>query len=131
MMLSLRLGWPGPLPGLNNLKILSPSYGGAPRLALMGDSHSQTLAVRAVSRQVGGKLRGLLCFASVQFRHSVMSDSLRPHRLQHTRLLCPSPTPGVYSNPCPSNPCLNAMQPAHLLLSPPPPALLSQHQGLF
>ena len=30
-----------------------------------------------------------------------MSDSLRPHGLQHTRLLCPSPTPGVYPNLCP------------------------------
>ena len=32
---------------------------------------------------------------SVQFSHSVMSDSLRPHGLQHTRLPCPSPTPGA------------------------------------
>ena len=30
-----------------------------------------------------------------------MSDSLRPHELQHARPPCPSPTPGVYSNPCP------------------------------
>ena len=30
-----------------------------------------------------------------------MSDSLRPHRLQHARLPCPSPTPGAYSNSCP------------------------------
>ena len=30
-----------------------------------------------------------------------MSDSLRPHRLQHTRPPCPSPTPGVYSDSCP------------------------------
>ena len=30
-----------------------------------------------------------------------MSDSLRPRGLQHTRLPCPSPTPGVYSNSCP------------------------------
>ena len=30
-----------------------------------------------------------------------MSDSLRPHGLQHTRPPCPSPTPGVYSNSCP------------------------------
>ena len=37
----------------------------------------------------------------VQFSCSVMSDSLRPHGLQHTRLPCPSPTPGVYSNSCP------------------------------
>ena len=33
--------------------------------------------------------------------NSVMSDSLQPHRLQHTRLPCPSPTPRVYSNSCP------------------------------
>ena len=36
-----------------------------------------------------------------QFCHSVMSNSLGPHGLQHTRLPCPSPTPGVYSNSCP------------------------------
>ena len=35
--------------------------------------------------------------------HSVMSDSLRPHELQHTRPPCPSPTPGVHPNPCPSS----------------------------
>ncbi|KAB0351607.1 hypothetical protein FD754_016464 [Muntiacus muntjak] len=34
---------------------------------------------------------------------SVVSDSLRPHELQHTRPPCPSPTPGVYSNSCPSS----------------------------
>ena len=38
-----------------------------------------------------------------QFSHSVVSDSLRPHGLQHTRLPRPSPTPGAYSNSCPSN----------------------------
>ena len=37
-------------------------------------------------------------FSSVQFSHSVMSDSSRPHGLKHTRLLCPSPTPGACSN---------------------------------
>ena len=36
--------------------------------------------------------------SSVQFSRSVMSDSLKPHELQHTRLPCPSPTPGVHSN---------------------------------
>ena len=35
----------------------------------------------------------------VQFSCSVMSDSLQPHGLQHNRPPCPSPTPGVYSNP--------------------------------
>ena len=34
----------------------------------------------------------------VQFSRSVVSDSLRPHELQHARPPCPSPTPGVYSN---------------------------------
>ena len=38
---------------------------------------------------------------SVQFSCSVVSNSLRPHGLQHTRLPCPSATPGVYSNSCP------------------------------
>ena len=36
-----------------------------------------------------------------QFSHSVMSDSLQPHGLKHTRPPCLSPTPGVYSNSCP------------------------------
>ena len=40
---------------------------------------------------------------SVQFSHSVMSDSLQPHGLQHARPPCPSPTPGAYSNSCPLN----------------------------
>ena len=39
-----------------------------------------------------------ICLHSVQFSHSVISDSLRPHELQHTRSSCPSPTPGVYPN---------------------------------
>ena len=43
------------------------------------------------------------CFTPVQFSCSVMSNSLRPHGLQHARLPCPSPTPGVYSNTCPFN----------------------------
>ena len=39
---------------------------------------------------------------SVQFSRLVMSDSLRPHRLQHTMVPCPSLTPRAYSNSCPS-----------------------------
>ena len=39
----------------------------------------------------------------VQFSHSVVSDSLRPHELQHARLPCLSPTHGVCSNSCPSS----------------------------
>ena len=40
---------------------------------------------------------------SVQFSRSVMSDSLWPHGLQHTKLPCPSSTPRPYSNSCPSS----------------------------
>ena len=40
---------------------------------------------------------------SVQFSRSVISNSLRPHGLQHTRLPCPSPAPGTYLNSCPSS----------------------------
>ena len=43
-------------------------------------------------------------FCSVQFSRSVVSDSLRPHELQHARPPCPSPTPGVHSDSCPSSP---------------------------
>ena len=40
-------------------------------------------------------------FSSVQFSHSVVSNSLWPHGLQHARPPCPSPTPGVYASSCP------------------------------
>ena len=38
--------------------------------------------------------------SSVQFSHSVVSNSLQPHELQHARPPCPSPTPGVHPNSC-------------------------------
>ena len=41
---------------------------------------------------------------TVQFSHSVASDSLRPHESQHTRPPCPSPTPGVHTDSRPSSP---------------------------
>ena len=37
---------------------------------------------------------------TIQFSHSVVSGSLRPHEPQHTRPPCPSPTPRVHPNPC-------------------------------
>ena len=40
-------------------------------------------------------------FFSHQFSCSVVSESLQPHKLQHARPPCPSPTPGVHPNPCP------------------------------
>ena len=45
----------------------------------------------------------LTLFSSVQFSRSVVSDSLRPHELQHARPPCPSPTPGVHWESRPSS----------------------------
>jgi len=45
----------------------------------------------------------LIYFFPVQFSLSVVSNSLKPHGLQHIRLPCQSPTPGAFSNPCPSS----------------------------
>ena len=42
-------------------------------------------------------------FSSVQFSRSVVSDSLRPHKSQHARPPCPSPSPGVHSDSRPSS----------------------------
>ena len=60
---------------------------------------------------------------------SVVSKSLWPHGLQHTKFLCPSPSPGACSNSCPSS---QWCQWSHPLSTPSPPAFnLSQHYGLF
>ena len=67
---------------------------------------------------------------SVQFSHSVVSDSLRLHGLQHDRLPCPSPTPRAYISSI--HWVSDAIQPSHPLSAPFPPAFnLSQLQGLF
>ena len=50
---------------------------------------------------------------SVQFSRLVVSDSFRPHGLQHARWPCPSPTPGACSNSCPSS---QWCHPDHLIL---------------
>ena len=69
-------------------------------------------------------------FNSVQFSCSVVSNSLRPHGLQHNTLLCPSPTPRVYPNSCPSSRwCPSTISSSVVPFS----SCLqsSQHQGLF
>ena len=47
------------------------------------------------------KINLSVIFSSVQFNHSVVSNSLQPHGLQHAQLPCPSPTPGAHSNSYP------------------------------
>ena len=68
--------------------------------------------------------------ASVQFSHSVMSNSLWPHGLQHARPLCPSPTPEACSIHV--HRVGDAIQTSHPLSSPSPPAFnLAEQQSLF
>ena len=52
-------------------------------------------------RQNHALLAKWLIMLLLVFSRSVMSDSLRPHGLQHIRLSCPSPSPGACSNSCP------------------------------
>ena len=75
-------------------------------------------------------LHFLQMVCSLLFSSSVMSDSLRPHGLQHARLLCPSLSLRVCTNSCwLSGWCI---QPSRPLLYPCPPAFnFSQHQCLF
>ena len=54
-----------------------------------------------------------------QFSCSVVSDSLRSYGLQHTRLPCPSPTPGVYSNSCPLSQWCHPTTSSSVVLLPP------------
>ena len=61
------------------------------------------LAGRFFTNEPPRKPKVHIQFISVQFSHSVMSDSLRPHELQHARPSCPSPTPGVHPESCPSS----------------------------
>ena len=64
-----------------------------------------------------------MTISSVQFSHSLVSDSLRPHELQHARLPCPSPTPGSPPKPM----CIESMMPSnHFFLCRPlllPPSI--------
>ena len=103
-------------------------------LTRASEQDSFILYSKSLKKIAGRNINILICMLntspSVQFSHAVVSDSLRPHRLQHARPPYPSLTPEVYSNSCPLNG--DAIQPSQTLSSPSPPILnLSQHQGLF
>ena len=90
---------------------------------------SKVLSLRGSHGEPHIAVSGAEICSSVQFSHSVMSDSLRPHEPQHARAPCPSPTPGVHQN---VHWVGDGIQPSHPLPSPSSPALnLSQHQDLF
>ena len=65
---------------------------------------SKIIADGNCSHEIKGRLllgrKATTNFSSVQFSHSVVSDSLQPHEPQHARPPCPSPTPRVHPNPC-------------------------------
>ena len=69
------------------------------------DSFEKTLMLGKIEgrRRRFTSIEERLFKTGVQFGLSVMSDSLRPHEPQHTRPPCPSPTPRVHPNPCPSS----------------------------
>ena len=80
---------------LNVIVSLVPSFWGfffAPGHGVSPQSHLSVMQLL---------LQHMIETSVSQFSHSVVSDSLQPHGLQHTRPSCTSPTPGVYSNSCP------------------------------
>ena len=79
---------------------------------LMAESEEELksllIKVKEESKKVGLKLNiqktKIMAFGPIsQFSRSVVSDSLRPNESQHARPPCPSPTPGVHSDSCPSS----------------------------
>ena len=70
------------------------------------------------------------CTCSVHFSRSLVSDSLRPHELQHARPPCPSPTTRVHSDSLPLSQWCHPAISSSVIPSPPAPHP-SQHQSLF
>ena len=62
--------------------------------------NSKTVSLISSSNKIKKNI-SCLQFTSVQFSHSVLSDSLQAHELQRARTPCPSPTPGIHPNLCP------------------------------
>ena len=68
-------------------------------------SHMPQLSSHAVTERshMPQQRSYVLQLNAVQFGYSIVSNFLWRHGLQHSRLPCPSPTPGAYSNSCPSH----------------------------
>ena len=77
------------LPGKSHGQKSLEGYGPWGHTELDTTEHTHTHSQGALPRHI---------LFAVQFSHSVVSNTLWPHGLQHARLPCPSPSPGVYSN---------------------------------
>ena len=89
-LISFRMDWMDPLAVQGTLKSLL-------------QHHSSKASILQRSAFFTVQLSHPYMFSSVQFSHSVMSDSLRPQESQHARPPCPSPTPRVHSESHPSS----------------------------
>ena len=79
-------------------------YSNASKFVKLSSGHRTRKGQLSLQSQRKVMAKNVQTTASVQFSHAVVSDSLRPHESQHARPPCPSPTPGVHSDSCPSNP---------------------------
>ena len=101
-LISFRMDWLDLLAVQGTLKSLLQHHSSKASILLCSAFFIVQLSHLYMTITLTGKTIALTLFSLVQFSCSVMSDSLRPHELQHARTPCPSPTPGVYPNPCPS-----------------------------
>ena len=83
---------------------------------LLGDKGPSVIFLSCDSYQIFWYLKTTIPFS--QFSCSVMSDSLRPHGMEHARIPCPSPAPRNGSNSCPSSQWSNHLFLCHPLLLP-------------
>ena len=100
------------------------------RLLMRVKEESEKASLKLSIQKTKIMASGPIQFSSVQFSCSVVSDSLRPHESQHTRLPRPSPSPGVHSNSRPSSQWYYPAISSSVVPSPPAPNP-SQHQSLF
>ena len=100
--------------------------------AYIGEGNGNPLqySCRENPRDRGAWCAAIYQFSSVQFSRSVVSDSFQPHELQHARPPCPSPTPGVHSDSCPSSQWYHPATSSSVMPFSSCPNL-SQHQSLF
>ena len=87
------LGWEVPWAGSHTWATGHITFSSRGSLSTLKNTHLS----------IPGHLQGSQSPSSVQFSRSVVSDSLRPHELQHAKPPCPLPTPRVHSDSCPSS----------------------------